>query len=141
MPTLRFIGIAVCAALTVFLSVQLLTPHSENGQLQLSMFYCGFSGDFCGQSTADDVHPSASIVILAFANTQPNGAIVVDDSYFPTANVQKWQGAGKKVVLSVGGQNGNWNYIFASDASIQSFVTSVTQNIGRYKLDGIDLDI
>jgi chitinase len=114
---------------------------SDNGNFKLSMFYCGFSGDFCGQSTYDDVHPSSSIVIMAFANTVANGAITVDDAHFPTASVRNWQSSGKKVVLSVGGQNGNWNAVFASTTSIQNFITSVGQQINRHQLDGIDLDI
>lgn len=78
----------------------------------LSMFYCGFGGDFCGQSTTDDVNPKSSIIILAFANTNDDGSITVDSSNFPTSLVNKWKAAGKKVILSVGGQNGNWNVVF-----------------------------
>lgn len=44
----------------------------------LSMFYCGFGGDFCGQSNTDDVNPKSAISILSFANTQKNGSIIVD---------------------------------------------------------------
>ena len=35
----------------------------------VSIFYCGFGGDYCGQSSSDDINPSAKFVILAFANT------------------------------------------------------------------------
>jgi chitinase len=31
--------------------------------------------------------------------------------------------------------------VFASSTSIQNFITSVTQQVNRYQLDGIDLDI
>lgn len=49
-----------------------------------AMFYCGFSGDFCGQSKTNDVHASISSVILAFGNTLPDGKVIVDDDmYFP----------------------------------------------------------
>ena len=48
-----------------------------------AMFYCGFSGDFCGQSIADDVNPNIQTVILAFANTASDGNIIVDESNFP----------------------------------------------------------
>lgn len=49
-----------------------------------AMFYCGFSGDFCGQSKINDVHSSINTVILAFANTLPDGQIIVDsDVNFP----------------------------------------------------------
>lgn len=44
----------------------------------LSMFYCGFSGNFCGQSSTDDVNSKSAIVILAFANTNSDGTITVD---------------------------------------------------------------
>ena len=49
----------------------------------LSMFYCGFSGEFCGQSEIDDIYSSTSLVILAFANTLPDGTVIVDESNFP----------------------------------------------------------
>ena len=42
------------------------------------MFYCGFGGQFCGQSKTDDVNPKADIVILAFANTQKDGSALMD---------------------------------------------------------------
>lgn len=35
----------------------------------LSVYYCGFGGNFCGQSTTNDVYPKTTHVILAFANT------------------------------------------------------------------------
>jgi len=76
------------------------------------MFYCGFGGDFCGHSDTDDVNPKSAIVILAFANTQSDGSIIVDSGNYPTALVSKWQSSGKKVLLSVGGQNGNWGVVF-----------------------------
>lgn len=60
-----------------------------------SMFYCGFSGDYCGQSTTNDVHPSITTVILAFANTYQDGRIVVDETNFPGGLVQEWKRNGK----------------------------------------------
>ena len=74
----------------------------------LSMFYCGFGGDYCGQSKTDDVNDKAAIVIMAFVNTQPDGSILMDETNFPNSFVKKWQSNGKKVVISVGGQNGRW---------------------------------
>lgn len=43
-----------------------------------AIFYCGFSGDYCGQSKINDVHPTIDTIILAFANTLPDGKVVVD---------------------------------------------------------------
>lgn len=69
----------------------------------VSIFYCGFSGSFCGQSTTDDVNPKAKFVVLAFANTQTDGKVITDDDHFPTALVTNWKKNGKKVFISVGG--------------------------------------
>jgi hypothetical protein len=51
------------------------TTNSNHNPFILSMFYCGFGSDFCGQSTFDDVNPKTWIVTLAFANTLLNGSI------------------------------------------------------------------
>jgi chitinase len=107
----------------------------------VNMFYCGFGGNFCGQSDNDDVNPSAKVVILAFVNTQLDGSVIADDASFPTALIKKWQAAGKKVVISVGGQNGNWPNVFASDTSTGNFVNALNAIIKKYGLDGVDLDI
>lgn len=106
-----------------------------------AMFYCGFSGDYCGQSKTNDVHETISTVVLAFANTIPNGKVVVDEENFPAAVMAEWKKSGKSVIISVGGQNGNWAYIFASDDSINNFVDSLFAIVQKYKLDGVDLDI
>lgn len=105
------------------------------------MFFCGFSGDYCGQSSTDDVNPATKNVILAFVNTLPGGAIIVDDAGFPYKQVTHWQAKGKNVIISVGGQNGNWGYIFASEQSIDAFIKSIVSILNKYNLDGIDLDL
>lgn len=43
-----------------------------------AMFYCGFSGDYCGQSKINDVHPTIDTIILAFANTKSDGTVIID---------------------------------------------------------------
>jgi chitinase len=78
---------------------------------------------------------------LAFANTQPDGSIIVDDANFPVNLTLRWQSSGKKVVISVGGQNGNWGYVFANPTSIKNFISSLTAVVTKYGLDGVDLDI
>jgi hypothetical protein len=80
----------------------------------LSIFYCGFSTNFCGHSNTDDVSPNASIIILAFLNNSPDGSTIIDANNFPTNLVKKWKSQGKIVLLSVGGQNGNWVPVFSS---------------------------
>lgn len=113
------------------------TPRGK----MLSIFYCGFGPDYCGQSTTDDVNPNADLVILAFANPQADGFVFVDTANFPTALVNSWQSSGKKVLISVGGQNGNWGFVFATSTSISNFVSSLANIITTYSLDGVDLDI
>ncbi len=83
-------------------------------EYNVSMFYCGFSGEYCGQSNSDDINEKVDIVILAFANTNADGSIRVDEKNFPSLLVNKWKGEGKKVLISVGGQKGNWENIFAT---------------------------
>lgn len=117
------------------------TPVPAGNGRNLAMFYCGFGGDFCGQSTYDDVNHRATTVILAFSNTVRDGSIVVDTGNWPTTMVSKWQAAGKKVLISVGGQNGVWDYIFESETNEGNFVRAVVDVISKYSLDGIDLDI
>jgi hypothetical protein len=124
-------------ALLLFLSFGVFTVFASN----LSMFYCGFGGNFCGQSTTDDVNPSADIVILAFGNTQTDGSVIVDDANFPTALVSSWQKSGKKVLISIGGQNGNWPNVFATSLSTSNFINALSNIISQYSLDGVDLDI
>ena len=67
------------------------------------MFYCGFGGEYCGQSKDDDVNRLTTNVILAFVNTSPSGAVVMDEANFPKKEHQKWKKQGKKVIISVGG--------------------------------------
>lgn len=109
--------------------------------LPVSIFYCGFGGDFCGQSTTDDVNPNVKFVILAFVNPQYDGTILVDDANFPHALVANWQASGKKVLLSVGGQNGNWAFVFSTPSCISNFINSMAAALVNYGLDGVDLDI
>nr|BAJ93245.1 predicted protein [Hordeum vulgare subsp. vulgare] len=124
---------------SILLLLALCVFHAS--AFELSVFYCGFGGDFCGQSTTDDVHPGASFVILAFVNTNSDGSVTIDSANHPYDLVQKWQDAGKKVFISVGGQNGNWNYVFASQSNIDKFVSSLVSIVNTYGLDGVDLDI
>lgn len=123
---------------TALLLVSLLTFSSC---FEVSMFYCGFGDNFCGQSSTDDVNPGVSFVILAFVNTNPDGSVTIDSANYPTALVESWQSQGKKVIISVGGQNGNWQNVFASSSSINNFVNSIVNILQTYQLDGVDLDI
>jgi len=120
-----------------------LLPHSkqEAKGTVLSLYYCGFGDKFCGQSTTDDVNPGAKLVILAFVNTQNDGSVIMDEDKFPHGPYKTWKSHGKSVLISVGGQNGNWGTVFASSNSIDNFVKSLVDIVRRFKLDGVDIDI
>jgi chitinase len=105
------------------------------------MFYCGFGGDFCGQSTTDDVNPVSSYVILAFVNTQSDGSVIMDEANYPKAEHDKWKAAGKKIIISAGGQNGHWDSVFHDKTSITNFCRSINDYIKKYNMDGVDIDI
>lgn len=138
---MRFVAILLLVAVALTAKVTWLTRQSENTQPALSMFYCGFGGDFCGQSTVDDVNTAATNVILAFVNTNTDGSVILDEADFPQAEYDVWKKAGKNVIISVGGQNGNWAYIFATQTSVDNFVTSLANIVSKHNLDGVDLDI
>ncbi len=55
--------------------------------------------------------------------------------------VNGWKASGKKVLLSVGGQNGRWDVVFFSSANTNNFINSIYSALVEYNLDGIDLDI
>ncbi len=108
----------------------------------LSMFWCGFGWEFCGQSNnVNDVTSKADFVLLAFANINTDGSVLVDSANFPTALVTAWKRNGKKVLLSVGGQSGNWGRAFTSNATATKFARSLASAVRKYSLDGADLDI
>ena len=65
----------------------------------------------------------------------------MDEVNFPTQPYQEWKASGKKVLISVGGQNGNWANVFASNASATNFVNAAVDLVNRFKLDGVDIDI
>lgn len=52
-----------------------------------------------------------------------------------------WKASGKKVLISVGGQNGNWGNVFQTAGGITNFATTIRNIVGEYHLDGVDLDI
>ncbi|MFB7936960.1 chitinase [Streptomyces sp. NPDC056049] len=71
---------------------------------------------------------------LCPATECPNVESVAD---FKTA-IKAKQAAGKKVLISIGGQNGQVQ--LATTAARDAFVTSVSKIIDEYGLDGLDID-
>ena len=130
------VAVSLCAKVNWWQKKQ-----APNATPMLSMFYCGFGGDYCGQSSTNDVNSATTNVILAFVNSNADGSVSIDAANFPKSQYDIWKSQGKNVLISVGGQNGNWAYIFASDASITAFTNSLVKIVADFNLDGVDLDI
>jgi chitinase len=92
-----------------------------------------------------DVSRDWDVIVVAFAmNAQPSGSVAfqldptLDEAEFK-ADVAAKRAAGKKVVLSLGGQDGTVSLATASD--VDNFVTSLTKIIETYGFDGLDIDL
>ena len=94
--------------------------------------------------------PSAwNVIDLAFADSAGNGNIVFNrcsatdcpgsesDADF-IAGIKAQQAAGKKVLISIGGANGEVQ--LTSAQSVTNFVTSVESIIDKWGLNGVDID-
>jgi len=65
----------------------------------------------------------------------------MDEANYPQAEHNKWKAAGKKIIISAGGQNGHWDSVFASSTSITNFCKSINDYMTKYDMDGVDIDI
>jgi chitinase len=116
----------------------------------------GYWQDFTNGATPlrlSDVNSNYDIIAVAFANadpSKPGGVTFSVDSGLSSAlggytdaqfisDVATMHARGKKVIISVGGQNGT---ISVSDAtSAANFANSVYGLITTYKFDGVDIDL
>lgn len=92
-----------------------------------------------------DVSPDWDIINLAFGEPVSGSTSQIEFVPFTStstaelqSDVQIVHGRGKKVLLSVGGQDGHVVLNTATD--VQQFVSSVTAIIKLYGLDGLDID-
>ncbi|MCQ4043415.1 chitinase, partial [Streptantibioticus rubrisoli] len=125
------------------------TPPSSSSGLPKHAV-TGYWQDFCNGAAVQklsDVNSQYDLIAVAFANsTSTPGA--VDFSLDPCLNysdaqfksdIKAAQAAGKKVIISVGGQNGT---ISVSDsASATNFANSVFTLMQNYGFDGVDIDL
>ncbi|MGW1277298.1 chitinase [Streptomyces tsukubensis] len=122
-----------------------LPPHALVGYLHTSF------ANGSGYTRMADVPDSWDVINLAFGEPTsvtsgdirfslcpvtecPNVESVADFK----AAVKAKQAAGKKVLISIGGQNGQVQ--LGSTAARDAFVTSVSRIIDEYGLDGLDID-
>ncbi|WP_309141485.1 chitinase [Streptomyces composti] len=122
-----------------------LPPHALVGYLHASF------ANGSGYTRLADVPDSWDVIDLAFGEptTPTSGDIRFDrcpasecpgvesDAEFKAA-IKAKQAAGKKVLISIGGQNGQVQ--LTTTAARDKFVSSVSQIIDEYGLDGLDID-
>ncbi|MEU6481536.1 glycosyl hydrolase family 18 protein [Streptomyces sp. NPDC047017] len=122
-----------------------LPPHALVGYLHASF------ANGSGYTRMADVPASWDVIDLAFGEpTSPtsgdirfNRCSVTDcpsvesDADFKAA-IKAEQAAGKKVLISIGGQNGQVQ--LTTTAARDTFVSSVSKIIDQYGLDGLDID-
>ncbi|MFD9401910.1 chitinase [Streptomyces sp. NPDC060011] len=122
-----------------------LPPHALVGYLHASF------ANGAGYTRMADVPDSWDVIDLAFGEptSVTSGDIrfnrcpvtecptVESDADFKAA-IKAKQAAGKKVLISIGGQNGQVQ--LATTAARDTFVSSVSKIIDTYGLDGLDID-
>jgi chitinase len=91
-----------------------------------------------------NVDSTWDVIVIAFADDAGNGAVkftldpALNKAQF-IADVAAKRAAGKKVVLSFGGQNGTVTLNNATN--VANFVSSTTAILNEYGFDGIDIDL
>ncbi|GEP64155.1 hypothetical protein CBE01nite_19230 [Clostridium beijerinckii] len=97
-----------------------------------------------GDIKLKDVSSNFDVINLSFG--EPTSVTSGDIKFTPynetdtefKSDVQYLQSKGKKVLLSIGGQNGEVQ--LTSSTSVNNFVNSVSTIIDKYGLDGLDVD-
>ncbi|KID73677.1 Sporulation-specific chitinase 2 [Metarhizium brunneum] len=81
-------------------------------------------------------------VNVAFAIPHENGTLSFEGDTFMDKLVPKLQGAGSKVLVSIGGWSGSANFSsITKDTALSGTLTkSIIDMMTKYKLDGIDID-
>lgn len=131
------------------------TPPPSSGSLPKHVL-TGYWQDFTNGATVQRlsaVNSNYDLIAVAFANADPStpGAVTfsVDSGLSSalggytsaqfTSDIATLHAAGKKVIISVGGQNGT---ISVSDAaSATNFANSVYSIMQTYGFDGVDIDL
>jgi len=91
-----------------------------------------------------DVNPKYNVIEVAFASSGSDYATM---SFAPangtpaafTSDIQSLQSQGRKVLLSLGGQNGT--LLLTGAAQKQAFISSMEAILDQYNFDGFDLDL
>jgi chitinase len=135
----------IAAAVTTPATAQ---PQVQAGHQLVGYLHASFANG-SGYVPIADVPDAWTVIDLAFADSTGNGNVVFNrcpasecagvesDADFK-AGIQAQQAKGKKVVISVGGANGEVQLTSAAQAT--NFVNSVSAIIDQWGLDGVDID-
>lgn len=130
------------------LTVTTADPGGQPGPSPLpGKLVIGYWHNFDNGSTTlklRDVSPLYDIIHVAFAETVTDRSTLTFTPYNATMNefkadIDYLHSQGKKVLISIGGQNGSVE--LANAADVQNFVTSLTNIIQTYGFDGLDIDL
>ena len=110
----------------------------------VSMFWCGTEGtQGCYQSkNFNDINQAVNYVFVAFAVPDSNGALQFEVSSNFSSEVKALKKSGKKVILSIGGQNSDWSGVLNNAADTSSpFYKTLKKIVDNYGFNGVDIDI
>ncbi|MDQ0089504.1 chitinase [Paenibacillus anaericanus] len=155
--TYSFTVVAKDAAGNVSASSATVSATTSVGSNLPKHILTGYWHNFINNSSnikLSEVPSQYDIIVLSFADmdlTKPGGVTFNVDSKLSTAlggytnanlisDIQAKRVQGKKVILSIGGAEGNINLGSASP-NISNFVTSMSGLITQFGLDGIDIDL
>ncbi|KHO01344.1 chitinase [Metarhizium album ARSEF 1941] len=113
------------------------SPALGNGPIFVGYYPTWRHGDISNMDLSNYTH-----INVAFAIPEKNGSLSFEGDAFMDKVVTKLQGAGSKVLVSVGGWAGSAHFsTIVKDAALsEAFTTSILHMMKKYKLDGIDID-
>lgn len=134
--------LVVCAMCISMLPATYASAATGLGSKMLVGYWHNFDNG-TGIIKLKDVSSSWDVIHVAFGETYADRAVVeftpcYDESEF-ISDIQYLQSQGKKVVLSIGGQNGV--VLLPTAESKEKFVNSILDLVEKYGFDGLDIDL
>ncbi len=137
--------VSIFAAVLLFVSIipiKAVSAAQSLGERLLVGYWHNFDNG-TGIINLRDVSDKWDVINVAFGETYSDRAVVeftpcYDEEQF-ISDVQYIKGKGKKVILSIGGQNG---VVLLPDATAkEKFVKSICGLVDKYGFDGLDIDL
>ncbi len=136
-----------CCILVMFLLLPLSPFQAQAANNLGSKLLVGYWHNFdngTGIIKLKDVSPKWDVINVSFGETGGDRSTVELSPVYGTdadfkSDISYLKSKGKKVVLSIGGQNGV--VLLPDNASKQRFINSIQSLIDKYGFDGIDIDL